>query len=60
MGTARSTLFLCRFLLDTGRGHGWGNGSVVPFERITFTTFKVYLIIRKGHLCSFSEHTGFE
>lgn len=37
VGTAQSTLSLCRFLPDTG------NGSVVPFERIICTTFKVYL-----------------
>lgn len=37
-----------------------GNESVVPFERIIFTTFKVYLITLKGHLCPFSEHMGFE
>lgn len=32
---------------------------MMPFEKITFTTFKVYLITLKGHLCPFSEHMGF-
>lgn len=33
----------------------WDNGSVVPSEGSTFTTFKVHLITFKGHLGPFAE-----